>query len=208
MAGAILKLSKKQQDEILALSKKRNNSIDAQTYAKICSGQKTGTTEKGKVSDRMSAVEYRELMQSTNKSGATTQARRFDFTFDVSASKDKTHYLFTLYGKHLAVNRINSLPFRSKLAYKSSIKKAADNFFIVNKKIIPKEAFSKAIITPVAYNKRSRDDDANSINLKILRDIIVSYGFLVDDSRQYLEQEKCGEVISKEWKIEVMLIQR
>lgn len=165
------------------------NSISAKDFLVLMQGEKNKTSKGNKDSKGVAAFEFR----------------------FVAKPLKKTLWLFTLYGKHQSTNAINSFTFRKKLVYKSAIKKAAKYFFESEWLLIKQSSdlsilpFKKAVMRAVAYNPKSRDDDGCSITLKIIRDIIVSYGFLIDDKRDFLVQEKTYEVIAKEYKIDVYL---
>jgi len=178
-----IKLPKHIQKKILEEAKKNNGHISASTYQKI-TNKKTSTKNK-KV--------YQQIEHS--------------FSFSVEKIDEK-NFKFILIGKHLSTNRVNSLSFREKLRYKSAIKKSVEEFMMVFAKknnVLLDKPFEKAKIIPVAYNPRSRDDDGNSITLKILRDQLTEYNYIVDDDREHLMQEKCQEVINKEYKFEIFL---
>ena len=154
----------------------------------------------------ISAKEYRDAL--ANGSGEIKSKRRVghSFTLDLTVISS-SEYIFTLSGRHLSTNSVNSLGRGDSIRYKNSIKNAFIEFFYINRFKRPKVKFNYAIMTPTFYNPRTRDDDSDSATMKIVRDSIVNAGFLVDDDRKHLKQNKYHEVISKEWKIEVHLIE-
>jgi hypothetical protein len=173
----ITKLSKTQQKELLKRAKKNNGSI--------------------------SARDYREVLSNVAMRGETEGEYYFEFD---AKRVDENSFLFTLKGKHLSTNVINTLSRRNHIRYKNAIKESARNFFLVNKKIIPEKAFEKATIKPTVYLRRSRDDDnSKNLTLKTFRDLLSVYGFIVDDKRKNLKQFEDEEVVGKEYKIELLL---
>jgi len=171
----------------------------------------------------VSSKEYKEAMCSNKKNkNLHVKARDFlkektkkeynigNFNLTIKTIIRNKEYLFTIKGNHLSNNTINSLPFRKKLNYKSAIKKA---FYIysIEKRDFLKEIdtllpFKKVIFYPTSYVVRSRDDDNEGITLKIIRDAIIRLGFVEDDNRKFVTQEKCNEIISKDKKLEIKMI--
>lgn len=149
---------------------------------------------------RISARDYRDIIKSS--AGKEKKPLDLNFSIDVEEVEGRA-YILTFYGRHLSTNDINSLPFRDGLRYKSAIKQAARLFFLTNRGAVPKKPLKKVRISPTAYNKRSRDDDGNARTIKILRDLLSTYKFIVDDNRKYLIQEKCEEVLQSEYKLEI-----
>lgn len=155
---------------------------------------------------RISAKDYNAIVGDSAKNSDSKQNLNLDFSFEIELFLEKNEVKFTLYGRHLSTNVTNSLHFRNKLKYKSAIKKAVRTYFSVNKKKVGiKNPCNTVVLFPTAYNPKSRDDDGNSVTLKILRDLITEMGYVKDDNRKYLTQEKCSEVLQKEYKIEVVL---
>ena len=157
---------------------------------------------KGKKS--ISAKEYREAL-GTSSSPAKAKPKAHDFSFKVDI-KRLTHntYEVILLGKHLSVNSVNTLHFRQKLRYKNMVKKAFSDAGMIYKKILPKKA-ECAIFSPTVYNPKSRDDGANEATLKIVIDSLVALGFAVDDAKKYARTKKDDEVLSREWKISILV---
>lgn len=145
----------------------------------------------------ISAKEYNEIVKKSSSQ------KKFEFTFDLSAVNNDS-YCATIKGRHLSTNGILALAFKNKLRYKAAIKESAKLFFALNRKMLPKEPFAKAEMFPTIYLKRSRDDDGD-LTLKWIRDLFVSYGFIVDDDREHLVQHKPCEIVGKEYKIELLL---
>jgi len=158
---------------------------------------------KGK--NTISAKEFREALYGKTKPREVQKKRtKTEYAF-IGEFLKHTHdtYEFILKGRHLSVNSINSLHFKEKLRYKMAVKKAVYDAGLVVKKILPKSTY--CLLSPTAYNPKSRDDDGNSLTLKYIRDAITNLGFARDDSREYLEQKKCDEVLTKEWKISILI---
>jgi hypothetical protein len=153
----------------------------------------------------ISAKEYREAISgsASKKKEPVSRSKKYEFNFFIDKIEEGG-YLFTLLGRHLRTNAINSLPLREKMAYKTAIKKAFNDRLLACRNLIPKEPYVFMELSPKAFNSHSRDDDANVATLKIIRDCIVNGGFVVDDKRKHLLQHRCEEVISKEWKIEIV----
>lgn len=156
---------------------------------------------KGKSS--MTAKEYREALASPKSKPIKRNKRVFAFTFKTRRLSSDT-YLFTLHGRHLSTNGMNSLGRGDAIRYKSALKKAFSDNLLVDRSSRPTMAFSRVVLTPTYYNPRSRDDDSDGTS-KIIRDCIINAGYVIDDDRKHLEQRKYAEVISKEWKIEMLL---
>lgn len=55
------------------------------------------------------------------------------------------------------------------------------------------------------YNPYSRDCDANMDSIKIITDCIVKMGLLVDDKRRNLKAVFEREIISDEYKVEIII---
>lgn len=72
---------------------------------------------------------------------------------------------------------------------------------MIYKDQLPKVPHSYVELCPTLYLKRHRDDDGTSATLKIIRDMIVNLGTVVDDSREYMVMNIPNEIISKNWKI-------
>ena len=161
---------------------------------KMCKGKKS-----------ISAKEYREAL-----SGGGTQQRKnihtkkvFSFVSTFIKHTPDTYELIVK-GRHLSTNSVLSLSFKDKLRYKKILKQSILDAGLIQKKLLPKKNIYASLI-PTAYNPRSRDDDNNGLTLKYIRDMIVQLGFAKDDTREYLSQGKCEEVISKEWKISMVI---
>lgn len=168
-------LSKKQEKKILQLASKNNGTI--------------------------SAADYKKIFLSTE--GTVSKKRDFNFNVKIKHFPDEKKYEIIFNGKHLSTNVSNSMPFREKLRYKSSIKKAFINAALIYKKELPKKPFAYVELNPTVYLKRSRDDDGTSASLKILRDMIVNIGIVEDDKRKNLKMNVPDEIISKIWKIKI-----
>lgn len=167
---------------------------------------------KKKNCNSISAKEFNKILLDKNtpvKNKSSKKSYDYSFTFNIEKI-DSSTYKIILKGKHLSTNASNSiLSLGRKKAYKDAIKKAAYEYYLVNKKtykeLIPVFPFENAIIKPIAYNPRSRDDDGCAVTLKTLRDLLTTYKLIKDDSRKYLKQLPTEEVISKDYKIELIL---
>ena len=156
---------------------------------------------KGKKS--ISAKEYREALFG-QKAKKTTNAKRV-FSFVAKFIKHTQDvYELTIEGKHLSNNSILSLNFKDRLRYKKIIRQAVLDAGLIQKRLLPKKNIY-AVLAPTAYNPRSRDDDSNSLTLKYVRDAIVLLDFAEDDSRKYLKEEKCKEILAQEWKLSILI---
>lgn len=186
-------LDKAQEKKLLQyLSKQEKNNISAREFNKILA-----TTIK------------KMPTQANNKSYSQNDKYGFCFKFLIEQI-DQDTYKFILLGKHISTNAFNGFASMGKRsAYKKAIKNAAYNYSLLNKKFLneisPILPFEKATLEPIAYNPRSRDDDGCSITLKTLRDLLTIYNFIKDDNRKCLTQLPVKEVISKEYKIELLL---
>ena len=191
----MFKLTHKQETSIIKVAKGKQ-SISAQEYRDAMSIKK-----KKIVSKSMTSIELRQ--KSVLKPQQTR--RDFPFVFIIEEIEKNKEYLFILKGRHLSTNSVNSLSFKEKLRYKTRIKNSISDAALIYRKLIPKKAFQRVVITPTTFQSRSRDDDNLHATSKIIRDSIVNIGFVVDDKRENLKQEATEEVISKDWKIEIML---
>ena len=182
-----MKFSKKQQREILKRSNK-DGSISAADFKKIC-------VPKIKKVKNITSKEYQNI-QSKNLN---------EYSFKCSILVvDEVSCEVLLFGRHLSTNSILSSHFRNKLRYKTAIKNAFYDAALIYQKEIEKLSIDKAIITPVVYLPRHRDDDNNSLTLKIMRDMLINIGIVrTDDDRKHLRQTEVKEEISKEWKIKL-----
>lgn len=165
--------------------------------------------------DRLTAAEYRELVLS--KSGSPKTGSGFSFKYEVEILSE-TSYKVTVYGKHLSNNRINSISFKDRIRYKNAIKKAVEEFLVVNKEMRSLRTLEgKVEILFVIYGKYSRDYDNNSITLKAIQDTLTlkmksenryhSLGIIEDDNRDILvpHPDNPIEVKDKEYKIEAIV---
>jgi hypothetical protein len=136
---------------------------------------------------------------------------KYDFYFKLDIEKiDCDTYKFILIGKHVSTNTYNGFASMGKRSsYKKAIKNAAYHYTLINRKkykaILPSEPFKKSIITPIAYNPKSRDDDGCAVTIKTFRDCLTIYKFIEDDKRINVTQNRTQEVISKDYKIELIL---
>jgi len=158
----------------------------------------------------ISSADYRSIMlgKSSTAKNKTPKSSNYSFTF--TATRISNYEIkFTLAGRHESTNVINGGSFRKKLVYKNAIKKAAYEYFLQYRNeyrlLVPDNPYENCTILPISYNPKSRDDDGNSVTLKTIRDILTEYKFIKDDSRKYLKQLPNDEVISKEYKIELIL---
>lgn len=168
--------------------------------------------------NRISAKEFNRILSTTinekpsevnNKNYSLRDKYNFNFKFLVEKI-DQNTFKFILIGKHISTNTFNGYAAMGKRsAYKRAIKSAAYTYSLLNKKvlceILPLEPFQKATLEPIAYNPKSRDDDGCSVTLKTLRDLLTTYKFIKDDNRKCITQLPVKEVISKEYKIELVL---
>jgi hypothetical protein len=163
--------------------------------------------EAAKNGGRISARKYREIYAKNRgshkkKSGGES----YFFKFEMEVVQPGKTYRVALIGRHLSTNSYNSLSLKNQMRYKSAIKDAAYLYFLdKGKAVIPDAPFQKIEIFPVAHNPVSRDDDGNNATLKILRDILETYAFVVSDKRKHVTQHKCEEILAREWKIEMLL---
>ncbi len=184
----ILDMSNSQSKKIIQAAS--GGSISAKEFQKIL-GNKNAPVKS------MTAAQY-------NKKKDTVKSNDYSFKFEIEKISDR-EYRFTLHGKHLSTNTVNSLSFRNKLRYKSTIKKAISDGALIYKKLLPKQPFMKVIAYPISYQSRSRDDDNLYATSKIIRDSIVNIGIVIDDKRENFVQGRTREVISKVWKIEMIV---
>ena len=182
-----MKFSRKQQREILKRTGK-DGSISAADFKKIC-------VPKAKEVKKITAEEYQKIQ--AKSSG--------EYSFECFiAVVDEVTCEVLLLGKHLSTNAILGSHFRNKLRYKTAIKNAFYDAALIYKKEIEKLSINKAVIVPTVYLPRHRDDDNNSLTLKIMRDMLVNIGIVkTDDDRKHLRQTEVKEEISKEWKIKL-----
>ncbi len=190
-------LTKQQQKKLLAAAKKNNNSISAQEYKKIVSSKLISNKQCS-----MKSSEYRDLLTKQSSS-----LKEFAFNLDFEQIIFREEYRFTLNGRHLSTNSMDSLSFRAKLRYKNAIKKAFYDFALCNKKkLLNSPIDGKVDIYPTAWIKSHihRDDDAYR-TIKTIRDMIVDLGFVTDDSPRYMFQHPVKEILSDCWKIEILV---
>jgi len=172
-------------------------------------GKKSITAKEYRDSMRCKATKKKSLQMSSKEFNKARlkktpkEKRSFTFTATIEQLEKNKKYLFTIRGIHLSTNSVNSLSFGDKLRYKTAVKKGMENAALIYRSLIPKIPFSKVVLIPTSFQTRSRDDDNLYATTKIIRDSIVSIGFVEDDKRENLRQERTEEVISKEWKIEV-----
>lgn len=156
----------------------------------------------------VSAQNFREIIaQSFSNEKKTKPA----FIFNFDAIKLNDGYMFTLYGKHVSTNVINGwLSLGRRMAYNNAIKDAAKVYFLSNQwwQIRPRVPFSSVSIQPIAYNPKSRDDDGCDRTLKVVRDVLTLNQVIIDDNRKCVVQLQTDEVISKEYKIELIVLPR
>jgi len=188
-------LTAKQEASILKVAKGKQ-SISAKDYRNAINSKKKKSPSRSITSG---GLRQNAILKPQQK------RREFSFVFTIEEIAKNKEYLFALKGKHLSTNSVNSLSFKDKLRYKTSIKNSILEAALIYRKLIPKKAFQKVVITPTTFQSRSRDDDNLHATSKIIRDSIVNIGFVVDDKRENLKQEATEEVISKDWKIEISL---
>lgn len=155
----------------------------------------------------ITAKQYREILKSNVKKSKQPVENNFSFTLAVE-QKTANVYLFTLYGRHLSTNSINAMSRKDHIRYKNAIKKAFEEWYMINTKKRPKSPFKSAVLIPIHYNKVSRDDDSGVETNKIMRDCIVRTGFVQDDTRKHIMQKKTREVLQKEYKVEMLLLKK
>ena len=157
----------------------------------------------------MSAKEYREYISNPKSTKKAKKQYTFEFKVQVTRiDEKKERYKIILIGRHYSKNSVNSFSFKDKLRYKTAIKNAFKLYMLQGKnrfELIPTTPFSYSLLTPTVYNKKSRDDDANFETLKILRDCLTVHKFIEDDNRKCLTMEKDIEILSNEYKIEMLL---
>ena len=157
----------------------------------------------------ITAKEYRKIIGSSTSIRSTKKAMQNNFAFTLAVEKKREGvYLFTLYGIHLSTNRVNSLSRKDDIRYRNAIKKAFEEWYMTNIKKRPKTPFESALLVPIHYNRVSRDDDSGTQTNKTMRDYIIRTGFVEDDTRKHIEQRKTKEVLQKEYKVEMYLIDK
>lgn len=179
--------------ELLALAKKNGGAISAKDYKRL--------TESNDIKIKKQKNDTPIFKNNENKHG-------FQFELKLEHINLNT-YRFILIGRHYSTNDVNGwLSFGKRNAYKISIKKAFDDFFLINRKLKPKIPFDKAVMYSISYNPSSRDDDGNRITLKPFRDMLTFYGFIKDDKREYFFEYPNFEIIDKTYKTEIVLIRK
>lgn len=155
--------------------------------------------EKGKIS----AVEFNSII-SVGADDNKTNKFHFHFECKISSpSPDEIRVL--IIGRHYSKNCINSWSLRKKLTYKSSIKKAFDDAYFINRNVLRRVPFPLVEIENIVTLKRHRDDDNNYDTLKIIRDCAVRHKIIVDDSRKIVLNSTLKEIIGKEYCIELII---
>ena len=184
--------------EILQIAKKNGGSISAKDYRALMT---TGTSNKSKQTEISKKSELKSPVIKENK---------YPFVFNLEVTKvNQNEYKFSLIGRHYSTNDVNGwLSFGKRNAYKLAVKKAFEQYFLINRKDKPKFPFEKAIMYSVSYNPSSRDDDGNRITLKPFRDMLTFNGFIKDDKREYFFEFPNFEVLSKQYKTEIILIKK
>lgn len=154
----------------------------------------------------VSAKDFREIILQT--SSCKNKKTKPAFLFKLDAAKSTEGYIFTLYGKHASTNTINGwLSLGRRMAYNNAIKDAAATYFLSHqwRQIKPTSPLSSVVIQPIAYNPKSRDDDGCARTLKVLRDVLTINRVIVDDNRKCAIQLQTDEILSKEYKIELIV---
>lgn len=151
----------------------------------------------------ITAAQYREALMLATSSGSSKGEQSFCFEYRLDeVGKDRVK--ISVWGNHLSKNRVDSLSFRGKLAYKKAFKIGADHLLVKERKrlksLIP---FDKATIFYTFYSKRSRDHDNNSENVKRVQDMMIYLGVIKDDTRECLSLGGIKEVLSKTPRIEI-----
>jgi len=192
-------LTRQQQKKVLAVAKKNNYSISAKEYREIVSPK-----SKSAAKTSISSSDYQNLLKKKSSS-----SKNFFFTLEFKEIVPYKEYRFTLKGRHLSTNSMNSLSFRDALRYKNAIKKAFYDFALCNKKkLLHSPIDGKVNIYPTSWIKsRIRRDDDGYRTIKTIRDMIVELGFVTDDSPQYMSQYSVKEILSDCWKIEILVKQ-
>jgi hypothetical protein len=162
---------------------------------------------------RLTTKEYNEIVSNTTQANNKTysQKNKYKYKFKFFVEKiDHDTYKFILLGKHISTNTYNNYAsIGRRSAYKIAIKNAAYNYSLMNRRflneITPKIPFEKSILEPIAYNPNSREDDGCFVTIETLRDLLTNYNFIKDNKRKYLTQLPVKEVLSNEYKIELLL---
>ena len=190
-------------NDIIDYIKKNGGTISAKEYNKLLKA-KDSTIKKDKTLKSANA----KIPKSSSGTKTIKPNSKYDFNFALEVEKiNNTAYRFVLKGRHYSTNDVNRwLSFGKRNAYKTAIKKAFQDYFLVNKKEKPTECFEKAVMYSISYNPYSRDDDGNRITLKPFRDMLTEYGFIVDDKRACFFEYPNFEQKQKDYKIEVNLI--
>lgn len=169
--------------------------------------------------DRMSSAEFRALMAQKQNRSSTGDYAKQKYSFTFSIKKIQNGYLITIQGLHLSNNRLNALPLKQKISYKNAIKKAAKEYWLLNKKLLKQiTAFERATVGYVSYVTNSRDDGNNSDTIKAFQDTFSLpsshrktgiFGLIIDDNRKHLKvvNPDPSEIVCNEYKIEAYLVE-
>jgi len=156
----------------------------------------------------ISAREYRRMMSeqggfSTKKNIIKKEKKDplkdVHYTYNVEFKKNTI--IVTLLGKHFSKNVTNSMSLKDVMRFKTKLKDASYNFFLLNPKMKKFcQRWECVAIHYDIYNPRSRD--THNTDLKTFRDTFTNVGIIKDDNRTIIPfppTEK--ETISKEYKI-------
>ena len=155
--------------------------------------------------DPLSTSQYKEAC-ALSSAANTTKSRQFSFKY-ILETLTHDEVVIIIEGVHLSNNRINSLTFKQKLAYKKAFKLGADELYLLERKRLKSyPVMQKAEIDFTFYTTRSRDHDNNNETLKRVQDTIVALGLVADDKREnIIMPSPPGEVLAKNYKILVAL---
>lgn len=138
------------------------------------------------------------------KNSSKINNNEYNFNFEANIKKINNIYKIEVVGRHYSKNVIQNQWHRGiLLRYKKSIKEAMIKAFdiIKNSGDMPILPLNKVKIEVEIYNPKSRDDDANYDNIKIIRDTLTINGLIKDDNREVILESSEKEIISKKWKI-------
>lgn len=147
------------------------------------------------------SIRAKEFMEASK----VKHSNNFEFSFKVEGFEKDGNLFFCVYGKHYSKNKMDKWHRGNVLKYKKAIKQAFSLFFrSLDKKLIDVPS-SLSRLTYTVYNPKSRDDDANYNTLKIIRDCLIVHHIIQDDSRKFLLPSIEKEIISKDYKIKILV---
>jgi len=170
---------------------------------------KSKGVRKGGAIGTISQKEYHALIsggyKKTRKRTTPPHRHSVDFSFTYRVEETNDGFIIELEGKHISKNRYMSLGKRDQIRYKTSIKKAAEDFWLANRSMFRSMVpLNRSEIRFAFYEPRLRDHDAEAETIKPFQDTMTMLGIIKDDSREHLhpvrDREYCEQIKSPHYK--------